>query len=119
MRERTIHKGPCGECGRPMVDQREWRRNRSIRVGRVKAAGYGRCAACYRRGNRRGVFPRVTISARYPVACDRCGPVGERSTRREANQLRLDHLETHGVRPVSSKLSGAELARLRQMVGAA
>lgn len=113
----------CADCGRPMVEQREWRRNPRIRPGRARAAGYGRCQACYMRGRRHGTLPVVTISSYsyHPVQCDQCGPVAEAVSRPQATRLRDEHLQrVHGVRLGPPRpLSDAELARLRRSVGLA
>ena len=114
-------QGQCADCGRVMIAQREWNRNPRSRLhDRVKASAFGMCQACYRRAHRHELLPQVTIGSVFPINCDRCGHVGEASTRREAHKIRSAHLESHGVRPSSRsapELSDADLARLRQMVG--
>lgn len=117
-----FERGPCRECGLTMISQREWNRNPAIRrPGYVKASSFGRCQACYMRGYRNGAFPTVTIASSFPVDCDRCGLVGSPTSRGEANRLRVEHLESHDAAPLqrsAPKLPDAELARLRQLVGA-
>lgn len=107
----------CVECGIPTVEQREWRRNPKIRPGRRKFGGYGRCQACYVRGRRHGTL--VTVTTVCLVRCDQCGTVGEAKTRRQAAQLRDEHMAGHGITSVQPQLSDAEVARLRRLVGAA
>lgn len=123
MGERSVHKGPCRDCGRPMVDQREWSRNPRIRQGRVKQGGLGHCQACYMRGRRHGTLPKApkvsVIATRYVVSCDQCGPVGEVGDREQADQMQAEHRAEHGVAPASPPLGDLELARLRRAVGLA
>lgn len=111
-----VLKGPCADCGLPMVDQREWQRNTRVRPGRVKYGGLGHCQACYVRGRRHGTLPKVptvsVVATRYVVRCERCGLVGEVGDRAEADRIRGGHLVDHGVKPASLLLrDGEPLAR--------
>ncbi len=116
-----IHKGPCADCARPMIDQREWSRNSPVRAGHAKAAGLGLCQACSMRWRRHGKLPSVTVGSvtTYTVACDKCGPLGTADSRAEAARLRGEHLETHGLRVKPAALPDAEVKRLRRMIGIA
>jgi hypothetical protein len=69
------------------------------------------------RGRRHGTLPTVTITSRYSVVCNQCGPVGEAYRREKAVRIRAEHLQKHGVAPVESQLSDTEVARLRRAVG--
>ena len=106
MTERSVHRGPCVECARLMVDQREWNRNPRVRPGRAKVGGYGRCGACYIRGRRHGTLPSVLISpyTLYLVECDQCGPIAEEAiSRLQATRVRGEHLQlVHGIRTSSA-----------------
>lgn len=117
-----FERGPCRECGLMMISQREWNRSPAVRCpDYVKASAFGRWQACYTRGYRNGAFPTVTIASRFPVDCDRCGRVGEPTSRGEASRLRVEHLESHGAAPLQHgppKLPDVEVARLRHLVGA-
>jgi hypothetical protein len=96
--------GECVGCGRSMITQKAYLRNPDWREkGFVRHASGDRCNGCYSAWRKRGgqATPRfaahqVQIQPYYPVICQKCGPVGEPPTTREAaNRIRDAHIKTH------------------------